>query len=75
MKTFPPFSPLHTLWLAAQCCGLKALLIEAHTRINALEEYRRLSDAQHGRDAERIAALLRRNHQLTASLHREACRG
>ena len=68
-------SPLHTLYLAAQCCGLKALLIEAQTTITGLEESQRAAQAQHSRDAERIAALIARNQQLTKALQRTACAG
>lgn len=68
-------SPLHALWLAAQCCGLKALLIEAQTKITGLEEAQREAHAQHSRDAERIAALIARNRELTTAVHRTACAG
>ncbi len=69
------FSPLHTLYLAAQCCGLKALLIEQQTKVTGLEERQREADAQHGRDAARIAELLRRNQELTRAVQRTACAG
>ena len=69
------FSPLHTLWLAAECAGLKALLIEQQTHITALEEQQRAAQKQHSRDAERIAQLICRNQQLTRALQRTACAG
>jgi hypothetical protein len=63
-----PRMPLPTLFLAAQCCELKATVIAQQTEITALQERTR-------RDAEKIAALISRTQQLTRSLHREACRG
>ncbi len=60
--------PLRTLLLAAQCCELKATTVEQSLLINALRECSR-------RDADKIAALITRNQQLTRSLHREATRG
>ncbi len=68
-------SPLRLLWLAAECVGLKALLIERQTHITALEEQARAAQAQHSRDADRIAALIRRNQELTTAMHRAACAG
>ena len=68
-------SPLYTLWLAAQCCGLKALLVEAQTKITGLEEAQREAHAQHSRDADRIATLIARNQQLSKAIQRTACAG
>ena len=64
----PAHSPLRLLFLAAQCCDLKATVVEQATRITALEEQGR-------RDADRIARLIRRNQELTAALHRTAYAG
>ena len=64
----PAHSPLRLLFLAAQCCDLKATVVEQATRITALEEQGR-------RDADRIASLIRRNQELTAAVHRTACAG
>lgn len=69
------FSPVRALWLAAECIGLKALLIEAQTKITSLEESLRTAQAQQGRDAAKIADLIRRNRELTSALHRTACAG
>lgn len=69
------FAPHRALWLAAECLGLKAMLIAAQTRITALEEWQRAAEAQHSRDAEKIADLHRRNGELTRALHRTACAG
>ena len=68
MLLIPAHYPLRTLFLAAQCCDLKATVVEQQIKISALEEQGR-------RDAERIAALLRRNQELTAAVHRTACAG
>ena len=70
-----PFTAMHTLWLAAQCLGLKALLLEKQDEVAALKAHQRELIAQHGRDAEKIAALINRNRELTRSLHRTACAG
>lgn len=67
--------PRAVLWLADECRGLKAMLIAAQTRITALEEEQRTAQAQHSRDAEKIAELHRRNEALTRALHRTACAG
>ncbi len=64
----PAHSPLRLLFLAAQCCDLKATVVEQVTRITALQEQGR-------RDAERIASLIRRNQELTTAVHRNACAG
>lgn len=69
------FPPVRALWLAAECCGLKALLIAAQTKITGLEESLRTAQAQQGRDAAKIAELIARNQQLTSALHRTACAG
>lgn len=69
------FSPVRALWLAAECCGLKALLIQQQTKITELEERLREARAQQGRDAAKIAELVTRSQQLTRSLHRTACAG
>ncbi|WP_395737447.1 hypothetical protein [Prosthecobacter sp.] len=69
------FTPLHTLWLAGEGVGLKAQLIALQTKITALEEQARAAQAQHSRDAEKIAALVLRNQQLTTAIHRTACAG
>jgi len=69
------FSPLRALWLAAECCELKAMLMRHQTQITGLEEHRRESEAQHSRDAAKIADLIRRNQELTTALHRTACAG
>lgn len=59
---------LRVLFLAAKCCELTAAVIHQQTKITDLEEQGR-------RDANKIAALLRRNQQLTAAVHRTACAG
>ncbi len=69
------FAPQRALWLAAECCELKALLIKQQTKVTGLEEDLREARAQSGRDAAKIADLLRRNQQLTSALHRTACAG
>ena len=63
-----PRMPLSSLLLTAQCCALKGTVVEQQAKITALQENAR-------RDADKIAALISRNQQLTRSLHREACRG
>jgi hypothetical protein len=70
-----PFTPLHTIWLVAQCAGLKRLLVEAQTKITGLEEQQRALLTRHSADAQRIADLIRRNQQLTSAVHRAACVG
>lgn len=69
------FSPLHALYLAAECCGLKALLTEAEAKNTRLEASWREASAQHSRDAAKIADLITRNRELTSALHRTACAG
>jgi len=76
----PTFHPVQRLtarecWLAAQCTALKELLIQAQTTITLREEANRAYERQRGADQERIAALLRRNQQLTTAMHRAACAG
>lgn len=61
-------SSLRVLFLAAKCCELTATVVHQQERITALEEQGR-------RDANKIAALLRRNQQLTTAVHRAACAG
>ena len=61
-------SSFRILLLAAQCCDLKSTVVQQQIKISALEESSR-------RDAEKIAALIGRNRQLTQSLHRAACAG
>jgi len=69
------FSPWRALWLATECCKLKALLIKQQTKITELEESQRTAQAQQGRDAAKIAELIKRNRELTSALHRTACAG
>ena len=59
---------LRVLFLAAKCCELTATVIHQQTKITDLKEQGR-------RDANKIAALLRRNQQLTTAVHRTACAG
>lgn len=63
-----PQSSLRTLFLAAKCCELTAIVIDQQTTITDLEERTR-------RDAKKIADLLRRNQDLTKAIHRTACAG
>ena len=63
-----PRMPLGSLLLAAQCCALKSTVVEQQTKITALQENAR-------RDADKIAALLKHNLELTAAVHRTACAG
>lgn len=69
------FSPIRALWLAAECCALKALLVDQQTKITGLEERQREAATQHSRNAAKIAALIARNRELTTALYRTACAG
>jgi hypothetical protein len=70
-----PFTALHTLYLAAQCAGLKSQVVQQQTRLAQHEEALRSHERQHSADAQRIADLLQRNQALTTALHRTACAG
>lgn len=70
-----PGTPLHALWLAAQCIGLKAQNVALRAAIMDLHRQLDAARAQHGADAAKIAHLLRQKQDLTRAVHRTACAG
>lgn len=70
-----PGTPLHTLWLAAECVGLKAQNAALEAAVADLYEQLDAARAQHGTDAAKIASLLRQKQGLTRAVHRTACAG
>lgn len=70
-----PGTPLHALWLAAECVGLKAQNVALQARVCQLEMELVTARAQHGTDAAKIASLLRDKQALTRAVQRTACAG
>lgn len=70
-----PCTPLHALWLAAECVGLKAQNAALQAAVADLYEQLDAARAQHVTDAAKIASLLCQKQDLTRAVHRTACAG